>query len=69
MQPWMELRECNYLIAGVDNDVGAAKEVGDGAGVGMEETLPRDGYTVTTPVDLHELRKLALMRRSVYEVP
>ena len=52
-----------YLIAGIDDDVGAAKEVGDCAGVGVEETLSCDRDTFTTPVDLNELGERALWGR------
>lgn len=41
----------------------AAKEVGDGAGVGVEETLAGDGDAITAPVDLHELGQSALQMR------
>jgi hypothetical protein len=40
--------------------VRAAKEVGDGAGVRVEETLFRLWNAVTAPVDLDELWELAL---------
>ena len=52
-----------YLIAGIDDDVGAAKEVGDCAGVGVEEALAGYGDSVTTPVDLHKLGQRALWRK------
>ena len=49
-----------YLVTSVDHDMGSTKEVGDCAGVGVEETLSCDRDTFTTPVDLNELGKLAL---------
>jgi hypothetical protein len=48
------------LIAGRDHNVCTSQEVGDGARMGVEETLFRLGHTVTTPVYLHELREFAL---------
>ena len=44
------------LVARVDDDVSPAKEAGDSGRMHMEQPLLRFGNTVTTPVDLHELR-------------
>lgn len=49
-----------HLVAGVDDDVCAPKEVRDGGGVRVEEALARLGHAVAAPVDLHELGQLAL---------
>jgi len=42
------------LVPGGDNHVGSFEEVGDSGGVGVEETLFLDGYTIPTPVYLNE---------------
>lgn len=56
-----------YLVPGVDYDMRTAEEVGDGAGVGVEETFAGDGDTIAAPVDLHELGQSALQIRYVSE--
>ena len=50
-----------HFVARVDDDVCSAKEVGDRAGVSVEQTLPRYGYTISTPIDLYQLGELALL--------
>lgn len=42
------------LIPGRDNHMGSFEEVGDSGGVGVEETLLLDGYTISAPVYLNE---------------
>jgi hypothetical protein len=40
--------------------VGPFEEVGDSGGVGVEETLLLDGYTISAPVYLNEFGQLRL---------
>ena len=42
------------LVPGGDNHMGSFEEVGDSGGVGVEETLLLDGYTISAPVYLNE---------------
>ena len=56
----MRMQKMTNLVARVDHDVGPAKEAGDSGRMRMEQPLLRFGNTVTTPVDLHELRLLGL---------
>ena len=52
----MRMQKMTNLVARVDHDMGPAKEAGDSGCMHMEQRLLRLGNTVTTPVDLHELR-------------
>lgn len=48
------LIQCTYLIPGVGNDVCVTEKVGDGAVVGMKETLPCNGDDTEARDDVDE---------------
>jgi hypothetical protein len=50
------MQKMTDLVARVDHYVGSAKEASDGGRMHMKQTLLRFGNTITTPVDLYELR-------------
>ena len=52
----MRMQKMTNLVARVDHDVCSAKETGDSGRVHMKQPLLRLWNTITTPVDLHELR-------------
>ena len=49
------------LIARADHDMRSAEEARNGRGVCMKQTLLRLRNTISAPVDLHELGKIALI--------
>ena len=58
---WVKL--LTDLIARADHDMRSAEKAGDGRGVGMKQTLLHLGNTISAPVDLHVLGKIALIMK------
>ena len=56
-----EVESVTDLIARADDDMRSAEEAGNSRGVCMKQTLLRLWNTISAPVDLHELGKIALI--------
>src|SRR6266702_964857 len=62
------MKSVTDLIARADHDMRSAEEAGNGRRVCMKKALLRLGNTISAPVDLHILEKIALIIRISSEV-